>query len=88
MLSNLLGVCSKVEDIPRAFVVYDALRRPRRQDIAKSSIRAALILTGQLPGVEMNPDRIAETLPDWGSNIYDYDLKAAQAEAQKRMTPS
>lgn len=85
MLSDVLGLCAKAENIERAFEIYDGLRRPRRQDIAKSSIRAAMILTGKLPGVGLDPDRVAETLTDWGSNIYDYDLAAARDQAVKSM---
>ena len=44
-----------------------------------------MILTGKLPGVGLDPDRVAETLTDWGSNIYDYDLPAARDQAIKSM---
>lgn len=85
MLSTVLGACLAKEDIPRAFEVYDALRRPRRADIAKTSAWAALLFTGRAPGVGLDLRRMAEQLPSWGSNIYDYDLAAAQFQALERM---
>ena len=85
MLSTVLGSCSKKDDISRAFGVYDALRRPRRSSVAQSSIWAAKLFTGRLPEVGLDVDRMAEKLPSWGSNIYDYDLAAAQKDAQARM---
>lgn len=85
ILSTVLGSCMTKEDISRAFVVYDALRRPRRSNVAQSSMWAAKLLTGRLPEVGLNMERIAEKLPSWGSNIYNYDLAAAQQEALARM---
>nr|POE49500.1 uncharacterized protein c23c11.06c [Quercus suber] len=80
MLTTVLGACSKSEDIRKAFRTYDALRRPRRAEIAKSSEWTAALFTGKAPGIGLDPDLIAAQLPTWGSNIYNYDLVTAQAE--------
>lgn len=85
MLSTVLGACSTKNDISRALDVYDALRRPRRSGVAQSSIWAAKLFTGRLADVGLDVDRLAEKLPTWGANIYDYDLAAAQEEALASM---
>ncbi|EME48631.1 hypothetical protein DOTSEDRAFT_67616 [Dothistroma septosporum NZE10] len=88
MLSTVLSSCTSKDDMPRAFDVYDGLRRPRRSSIAQSSIWAAKLFTGRLPEVGLNIERMAERLPSWGSNIYEYDLAAAQQEGVARMKTS
>lgn len=85
MLSTVLGACTSKNDISRAMSVYDALRRPRRWNVAQSSIWAAKLFTGRDPDVGLDPERMAEKLPTWGSNIYAHDLAAAQKEGLKRM---
>ena len=44
-----------------------------------------MLFTGRAPDVGLDLQRIAEKLPDWGSNIYNYDLAAVGAEGLQRM---
>ena len=85
MLSTLLGASRDREDILRALDTYDAMRRPRRHDIAVRSQKAALLLTGRASGVGMSVEGIAKELPSWGSTIFGYDLQAAQKDGLRRM---
>lgn len=80
ILTTLLGACYDGKDLKHAFQAYDELRRPRRQDIARTSAQSAAMLTG-MSDAEVNVDALQRKLQGWGHNIWDYDLEAAQSQA-------
>ena len=85
MLSTVIGASKTHSDLVKGFEVYDTIRRPRRADIARSSLWTGKWIMGRAEGVGLDFDRMAEQIEKWGSNIYDYDLAAAQQDALKLM---
>ena len=67
ILDALFSEVKDVSEIAAAFKAYDAVRRPRSQQVVESSAGTAKILCGKEPGVGLDPDKIREaTGPRWG----------------------
>ena len=81
VMPNLLeGLGS--DGIPKAFEVFDAVRRPRTQKLVSTSREAGQLYDLELPGVEDNLELLAENLSSRYKWIWDFDLEAHVEEAK------
>jgi len=84
ILDALFGGIKEGTEIPAAFKAFDAVRRPRSQQVIESSAGTAKILCGKEPGVGLDPDKIREaTGPRWGF-IFALDYKEHKTDALSR----
>ena len=86
LLSTLLNEVQDADQIPKAFKVYDELRRPRRSMIAKESEKAGDLLCGYSE-VGLDIERLRAALENWQDFITEYDLQAT-VEVGKMMMAS
>ena len=86
ILSTVLGHASEPADLERAFKVYEDIRRPRRERVAMESNKQGAKITGQLPGVGLDLDKLAKALQEPYDYLFTYDLDRAVNEATRRMT--
>ena len=70
------------DGIPKAFEVFDAVRRPRTQKLVSTSREAGQLYDLELPGVEDNLELLAENLSSRYKWIWDFDLEAHVEEAK------
>ncbi|KAK3989418.1 hypothetical protein QBC44DRAFT_350634 [Cladorrhinum sp. PSN332] len=71
-------------DIEPAFKAYDALRRPRGQQVIDSSRGTGKILTGSYEGVGLDPEKMGPALgPRWAF-LYSLDLGEYEKEAVEK----
>ncbi|KAH8602261.1 hypothetical protein B0O99DRAFT_657989 [Bisporella sp. PMI_857] len=84
-LSNLLDLVESVDDISKAFSVYDEYRRPRTQKVVTTSRLGGSLYEMELPGVEDSVDRIRENLLTRMTWIWEEDLEAAVQSARKSL---
>lgn len=82
VLGALLAIITSADDIDAAFLAYDAVRRPRCQQVIDSSRETGLILCGQ-SGVEAS--HLRELLmPRWNF-IFGLDMPAHKQKALEKM---
>ncbi|GAM83298.1 hypothetical protein ANO11243_012850 [Dothideomycetidae sp. 11243] len=81
VMSNLLNSLP-TSDIPRAFAVFDAVRRPRTQKLVRTSHEAGVLYDLQLPGVMDDTKLVAENLKQRFGWIWDFDLSKHVEEAK------
>lgn len=85
ILSTLLGRSKSREEALVALKVYDQVRRPRTQDIVKSSLTTGFMLMGIDENIGIDQDKITTALgPRWDF-ILDFDNKAHRDDAIARM---
>ncbi|KAF2648246.1 FAD/NAD(P)-binding domain-containing protein [Lophiostoma macrostomum CBS 122681] len=74
ILSTLLAQVDSPDQLRRAFQVYDAVRRPRSQQIAESSRKTGRILSGIDENIGLDPIKMHDALKDRWAFIHDFDL--------------
>jgi salicylate hydroxylase len=85
ILSNLLGLVGNAADIEKAFAAYDAVQRPRTQEVSRVSRDAGLLFAMDLDGVKDDLHKIRETLSHIYEFIWAHDLDLQLVEAKKVM---
>ncbi|TLD19488.1 mannitol 1-phosphate dehydrogenase [Venturia nashicola] len=87
IMSNLLGEVQDKKDIAKAFAVYDQVRRPRSQNLVKTSREAGMLYEMELVGEER--EKIKANLENRMKWLWDYDiegeLKVAKTLLEKAM---
>ncbi|KAL9105642.1 MAG: hypothetical protein Q9227_009221 [Pyrenula ochraceoflavens] len=81
VLGALLAQVHSRSQIADAFRAYDAIRRPRTQHIAASSRLTGRIMTGLVPEIGTDPEKLRAALKDRWEYIYDFDLDKHVDEA-------
>ena len=81
VLSTVLGAATGPHEVPAAIMAYDAVRRPRSQAVAASSLKTAEIATGGDPDVGLDPEKLRQSLKHRWDFIMFFDLKAHCQEA-------
>jgi salicylate hydroxylase len=74
ILSALLAEVDSTDQLASAFQVYDAVRRPRSQQIAESSRKTGHILSGTAEDIRLDPVKMHDALKDRWVSIHDFDL--------------
>ncbi|KAK4169819.1 salicylate hydroxylase [Cladorrhinum sp. PSN259] len=84
ILEALFRRVTSAREIEAAFKAYDALRRPRGQQVIDSSRGTGKILTGSDEGVGLDPEKMGPALgPRWAF-LYSLDLNAYKKEAVEK----
>ncbi|KAH8897792.1 mannitol 1-phosphate dehydrogenase [Thozetella sp. PMI_491] len=84
-LSQLLGPGFSSEDIEKTFVVYDALRRPRTQEVVRQARLSGLTLTYLDPDVGNDLQKLTATSIERFTWVWDEDMEATVREAKKEL---
>ncbi|PSN67384.1 mannitol 1-phosphate dehydrogenase [Corynespora cassiicola Philippines] len=84
VLSNLIAHAHGSTDIGNAFKAYDAVRRPRTQQLIENSRLAGLATDFLLPGVDDSADALQEKYEAWYKWLWHEDL-VAQLDSAKRL---
>jgi salicylate hydroxylase len=85
ILSELLSQCNAKSDIEKAFHAYDAVRRPRSQNLVKTSREAGMLwdLEGEGVGDDLEAlKQNALTRMNW---IWDHDILGDLTQAKEIM---
>ncbi|KAI0206734.1 salicylate hydroxylase [Astrocystis sublimbata] len=85
VLGALLSKVSSSADIPAAFRAFDAVRRPRCQQIIDSSRGTGQILCGQDPDVQLDAKKMKESLDSRWKFIYALDMEEHQGHAVQKL---
>lgn len=85
VLAALFSNISQPEDINAAFKAFNALRRPRGQQVIDSSNGTGLIMCGQDPDLGLNAEKLVQgLLPRWGF-IFGLDMETHKQDAVAKM---
>lgn len=84
ILSHVLGLVSDTRDIPKAFQVYDELRRPRAQKLVQTSAECGVVYV--LGHRECGADRqkVVDNLNQRWLWIWEHDLSTDVKTASER----
>lgn len=83
ILSHLLALVEKPEQVEPAFQVYDTIRRPRASAVVESSLRAGLMYCFEGPeGDDM--EKIVSQANQLFRNVWEHDLAGDALEAEKQ----
>ncbi|KAF2244156.1 mannitol 1-phosphate dehydrogenase [Trematosphaeria pertusa] len=83
ILSNLIASMRGSASIEAAFRAYDAVRRPRTQQLVENSLNAGVALDLTLPGVGDDTDALKEWLETRYRWLWHEDLEAQLEKAKK-----
>jgi salicylate hydroxylase len=86
ILSILLGTAQDSSQIQAAFQAYDEIRRPRAQEVVRTSQEAGLIYTYQDPVIGSDIYKVAENLNKRFLWIWEHDLEADVKVALSRFS--
>ena len=81
ILSTLLGAAKSNAEALAALKVYDHIRRPRTQDIVRSSRGSGGIMTGRNPEVKLDPEALRKCMTTRWDFIVDFDVKKHRDQA-------
>ncbi|KAI0385735.1 mannitol 1-phosphate dehydrogenase [Hypomontagnella monticulosa] len=83
VLSSLLALVKTSDELETAFKIYDTIRRPRAQEVVRTSYEAGLIYTWRAPGIEGDMNKIVENANRRLHWIWQHDLKADIRKAEE-----
>lgn len=83
VMSRVLALVYKSEDIERAFAAFDAVRRPRSQKQVEVAREGGLLYDLQLPGVEDDWAKVKRILAERQRWIWERDLEADVREVER-----
>lgn len=86
ILSNLLGNVGNAEDLPKAFEAYDAVRRPRSQQVVRFSRAQGLACAFLGDGVGEDVTGLEKVTYDRYNCIWDEDLEEQLEKARRVVT--
>lgn len=81
VLKVLLQRVENASELEAAFKAYDAMLRPRAQQLVASSRETGLIMTGQAEGVGNDVAKLRDALTHKWDFIHDVDLEALEKDA-------
>ncbi len=82
-MSRVMRHVYEAADIPRAFAVFDKVRRPRSQRQVKAARESGLLYELQLPGYMDDWEKVKELLESKQKWIWEHDLEADVKEAER-----
>ncbi|EKG18343.1 Monooxygenase FAD-binding protein [Macrophomina phaseolina MS6] len=85
VLSNLLGKAETAEDLPNVFQAYDAVRRPRTQQVVEFSRQSGLALAGLEEGVGTDYAKLEAVSVERFRWVWNEDLQKELDEAAGAM---
>ncbi|KAI1758264.1 salicylate hydroxylase [Xylaria castorea] len=83
ILATVLGRITSRKEIPAAFQAFDAVRRPRCQQLVDSSKETGRIMCGRSDA--RDPDTLREALKDRWNFIYNLDVEQHKQEALQKL---
>lgn len=83
VLTHLLALVKRPEDLDTAFEVYDGIRRPRAEKVVKTSAEASEMYTFSNPEYKDDIQRIVDNANDRLHWIWQHDLRVDQLEAEE-----
>lgn len=86
ILSQVLSRCSSKEDLKIAFQAYDAVRRPRSQNLVRTSREAGMLWEFEGEGVGDDLEALEKNATTRMSWIWDHDINVDLVKAQQMMT--
>ncbi|KAI1379042.1 salicylate hydroxylase [Hypoxylon crocopeplum] len=87
VLGTLLSNISSPSEIDKAFKAFDAIRRPRCQQVISSSRETGRILCNQT-GTELDPDKLKEALAPRWQFLFNFSLDAHKQDALDKLQES
>jgi salicylate hydroxylase len=81
IMSNLLGEVQDKKDITKAFAVYDQVRRPRSQNLVKTSFEGGKLYEMELVGEDR--EEIKAHLEKRMKWLWEYDIEGELREAKR-----
>lgn len=83
ILSQLLSKCRSTQDLRTAFEAYDAVRRPRSQELVKTSREAGQLWDFEGEGIGDNLQALETNATTRMSWIWDHEISVDLEAAQK-----
>lgn len=80
IISSLLGEVQDKKDIEKAFAVYDQVRRPRSQNLVKTSREAGMLYEMELVGEDR--EKIKANLESRMKWLWEYDVEEEWKQAK------
>ncbi|KAI6791152.1 putative salicylate hydroxylase [Hortaea werneckii] len=81
IISRVMAHVFNPEDLPRAFAVYDAVRRPRSQAQVKAAYDSGWLYDLQAPGIMDDWGKLKKILATKQAFIWDHDLEGDMVRA-------
>lgn len=85
VLSNLLGTVQDAREVEKAFKCFDEARRKRTQNIIKASRKAGKVNSLLGDGIGDDFDKLRPDIEARYRWVWDFDLEATLADAQKML---
>lgn len=85
IMSNLLGLATRTEDIAKVFEIFDECRRPRTQKLVLESRDAGMGNELVLPGVGSDHRRLQESIDTRYRWVWDEDIEVNLQEAKVKL---
>jgi salicylate hydroxylase len=85
ILGTLFGSIKSPREIDAVFKAYDALRRPRCQQVIDSSRGTGLIFCGQNDEVGLDPDKLRGAMASRWAFIFGLDLAQYKQDALSKL---
>ncbi|KAL1800782.1 hypothetical protein ACET3X_001124 [Alternaria dauci] len=83
ILSHLIVAAGSIDNIEAAFKAYDAVRRPRTQELIQRSMDSALAYDFMIEGVEDDMSKVEDRINRSFSWLWHADLEAQLSSAKK-----
>lgn len=83
IMAQVMRLVHKTGDIPRAFAVFDKLRRPRTQEQVADARLIGLTYDMQAPGIGDDLSKIQEKIISNKNWLWDHDFEADIREAER-----
>ena len=81
ILKTVLGEAKSPSEVTVALRAYDEIRRPRTQRVVESSHETGLLMTGKVPGVGLDPQKLRDALEHRWDFIHEINLQQSQQDA-------
>lgn len=85
ILSQLLSQCSSKSDLEKAFDAYDVVRRPRSQQLVRTSKEAGALWDFEAPGVSDDVKELERNALHRMKWIWDFDISTDMEKARMMM---
>lgn len=82
VLANLLSLIRSSDQVETAFAVYDSIRRPRAQEVVRTSQEAGVMYVWQHPDIGGDMHKVVENANRRLHWIWQHDLKADVSTAE------
>lgn len=85
IIGALLGCVASVDQVPKAFEVYDQVRRPRAQKILDSSRASGMVLCGADETVGLDIEKMRAELAARAALVEEVDLVEYKQDAVRKL---